>query len=169
MTRSIMKMAVIGVGSMGRNHVRVLMEMPNVKLVGVADTNQEMATLVAGKYGVPVFADYRRLFDEARPDAVVVAVPTVWHAEIALAALERDIHVLVEKPIAATVTEAEEMIAVARSRGLTLGTGHIERFNPAVVELKRRLDAGELGRVFMIHARRQSCQPQTKFTLLSQP
>ena len=155
----MIKAAVIGVGNMGRNHVRVLMDIPEVELVGVADQNPDSAKPVARKYGLPVFVDYRQLFDEQEPQAVVVAVPTVYHREVVLVAIEQKIHVLVEKPIAATVEEAQELIDAAKQAGVVLAVGHIERFNPAVIELKRRIDAGELGRVFMIHAQRQSPFP----------
>lgn len=154
------KMAVVGVGSMGRNHVRVLMDTHHVDLVGVADQHEEAARAVVQKYGVPVYTDYIRLFEECNPDGVVVAVPTVYHHTVAMAAIERGIHVLVEKPITATLEEARDLIEAAEKKGVILAVGHIERFNPAVVELKRRMDSGELGRIFMIHARRQSPFPR---------
>jgi len=156
----VTRMAVVGVGSMGRNHVRVLMDLPDVEVVGLADPDTEAAGEVARKYRLPLYADDRQLFDERTPEAVVIAVPTVHHREAVLAAFDRGIHVLVEKPIAASVRDAEELIAAAERNKLVLGVGHIERFNPAVIELKRRMDAGELGRVFMIHARRQSPYPK---------
>jgi predicted dehydrogenase len=155
----MIKMAVVGVGAMGRNHVRVLMDIPEVELVGVADTNVATAKAVAHKYGVPVFADYAKLFDECQPEAVIIATPTSFHHAIGLAAIERGIHVLVEKPITISITQAREMIAFAKQHSVHLAVGHIERFNPAVIELKRRIDRGELGRIFMIHARRQSPYP----------
>jgi UDP-N-acetylglucosamine 3-dehydrogenase len=155
----VKSVAVVGVGSMGRNHVRVLMDLP-VKLVGLADPDQGSAAAIARKYNVPLYANHHALFDECRPDAVVVTAPTVKHQEIVLAAIERGIHVLVEKPIAATLDQAESMIAAADKRGVVLAVGYIERFNPAVIELKRRIDEGALGRVFMIHARRQSPYPR---------
>jgi predicted dehydrogenase len=135
------------------------MDLP-VKVVGLADPNPDMAIPLANRYGLPVFADHESLFDQARPDAVIVATPTVAHAPVALAAIERGVHVLVEKPIAATPREAEAMIAAAQTQHVTLAVGYIERFNPAVMELKRRIDEGALGRVFMIHARRQSPYPR---------
>jgi UDP-N-acetylglucosamine 3-dehydrogenase len=155
-----LQVALIGVGNMGRNHLRVLMDIPEVEVVGVADLNLELAKSAAQKYGVPVYADYRQLFTDRKPQAVVIATPTTSHKEIALAAIGRGIHVLVEKPIAATVADAEQMIAAAEQAKIVLAVGHIERFNPAVIELKRRIDQGELGRVFMIHARRQSPFPK---------
>lgn len=151
--------AVVGLGEMGRNHLRVLMDIPDIKVLGVADQNLDTAKSVALKYKLPIFDDYLQLFDEQKPQAVVVAVPTNHHREICLAAINRKMHVLVEKPIAATIEEAKEIIDTAEAQDVLLAVGHIERFNPVVVELKRRIDAGELGRVFMIHARRQSPFP----------
>jgi predicted dehydrogenase len=155
----MMKLAVIGVGSMGRNHVRVLKDIPDIDLVGVVDVNVGTAQVMARRYGVRVFGDYSSLFEETPPDALVIAVPTIHHHEIAMAAIQRGMHLLVEKPIAAKVSEAQEMIDAARRKGVFLMIGHIERFNPAVLELKRRIDRGELGQVFMLHARRQSPYP----------
>ncbi|MCB0194938.1 MAG: Gfo/Idh/MocA family oxidoreductase [Anaerolineae bacterium] len=156
----MLKMAVVGVGSMGRNHFRVLSDTPGVELVGIADPDLQSANAVVRKSGVPVYADYRRLFDQVQPAAIVIAVPTQFHRDVAMAAIERGIHVLVEKPIAATIEQAEEMIDAAEQRNVVLAVGHIERFNPAVLELKRRIEAGELGRIFMIHSRRESPYPR---------
>lgn len=154
------RIAVIGAGNMGRHHVRVLADTPEAELVGVADARIEAAGAAAAKFGIPLFDDYRRLLDETRPEAVVVAVPTVHHHRVAMDAIDRGIHILVEKPIAASVQQAEDLIAAANRRGVVLAVGHIERFNPAVIELKERLTAGELGHPFMVHARRQSPYPQ---------
>lgn len=155
-----LKIGLIGVGNIGRIHLRVLMDIPGVELVGVADPDIETAKSAAQKYSVSVFSDYQQLLGERKPQAVVVATPTRFHKEITLAAIEQGMHVLVEKPIAATVADAEQMIAAAEQAKVVLAVGHIERFNPAVLELKRRIDQGELGRVFMIHARRQSPFPK---------
>ena len=155
----MIKMAAVGLGNMGRNHVRVLMDMTEVELVGVADHNAKAAESIIRKYRLAFFNDYHQLFNELKPEAVIVAVPTVNHHEICLAAINRKMHVLVEKPIAANVEEAKSLISAAEEQDVHLAVGHIERFNPVVIELKRRIDAGELGRVFMIHARRQSPFP----------
>ncbi len=154
-----MRVAVIGAGAMGRNHARVLSEIAGVRLVGVADAMAEVAAAVAGRYGTQAYADYRALLDQAQPDAVVVAVPTQHHAEVAEEALGRRIPVLIEKPIAQTVDEGRRLIAAAEAADRLLIVGHIERFNPAVMALKERLQAGELGRLFQIDARRQGPFP----------
>lgn len=142
---------------MGRNHVRVLDEFEDVELVGVADLDLASLNRAVGKRALPTFLDYRRLLDETRPELVTVAVPTAMHFEVTMAALESGASVLVEKPIAATVAEAEQMVTRARQLGRVLSVGHIERFNPAVAELRRRVRAGELGRIYQIRARR--CGP----------
>ena len=139
---------------MGYNHVRVLAETDGVELVGLADPDPAARHRVARRFRIPTFADYRHLLDQARPSAVSVAVPTGLHHEVASAALIAGCHVLVEKPIARSVEEGADLIRLAAERSVVLSVGHIERFNPAVRELKRRLDRGDLGTIFQVHARR---------------
>jgi len=155
----MLKIAVIGVGAMGRNHARVYSEMSGIELVGVADADERMAQTIAKRFGGIGYQDYRQLFDEQKPDAVTIAVPTIDHLQVACAALQRKIHVLIEKPIAFTLTEGQEIIAAADHAGVKLMVGHIERFNPAVILLKQYLVQKELGRVFQIDARRQGPFP----------
>lgn len=154
-----MKVAVIGVGSMGRNHARNFSEMPDANLVGVADPNEAAASAVAKRCGCRSYADYREMLEKEKPDAVSVVVPTVYHKEVALNVIKRGTNLLLEKPIAFQVDEAEEIIAAAEKAGVKLMIGHIERFNPAVVALKERIEADELGRVLQIDARRQGPFP----------
>jgi len=153
MTRRL-RAAVIGVGSMGRNHVRVYAEMDEVELAAVADANATTAERVAGIYGVRAYADYRQLAERERPDLVTIAVPTRAHAEVARELAGRGIHLFIEKPLAGSPAEAQAIIEAAHSAGVALAVGHIERFNPAILELKKHLDAGQLGRMFQLHARR---------------
>jgi predicted dehydrogenase len=148
------KVAVVGTGAMGRNHARVYQAMPEVDLVAVADADEALAAEVARLYGCRPYADLREMIAREHPDAVSVAVPTQSHFLVARALLEAGCHVLVEKPIAATVDESLELVAASKASRRTLMVGHIERFNPAIVELKRRLVAGDLGRAFEIRARR---------------
>jgi len=159
MQRPPVRVAVIGVGAMGRNHARVYSEMPGVRLVGVADADPNTAEAVAARFGGKAYADYGALLDELKPEAVTVAVPTVDHLPVALAVIQRGIHVLMEKPIAVTVAEGQQIIEAARQAGVKLMIGHVERFNPAVIALKDHLAQGELGRVFQIDARRQGPFP----------
>lgn len=134
----MLRIGVVGVGVMGSNHARVLAELPGVELVGVADPDREQTEFVARALGCPTYASPRALFD-AGVDAVSIAAPTHLHHEIALDAIDRAIHVLVEKPIASNVEEGHEIVAAARQRGVTLMVGHVERFNPAVEAIKEAI------------------------------
>ncbi len=148
------RIAVIGAGAMGRNHLRVLNDLEQARLVGVADADAATAQRAARQLGIEAYTDYRELLEKAHPEAIVIAVPTIMHREVALEAISRGVHLLVEKPIAYTLEEGEEMLDAARQAGVILTVGHIERYNPAIRELHRRLRNGELGRVFQLHARR---------------
>jgi predicted dehydrogenase len=124
-------MAVVGVGYFGRHHARVLAAMSDVELVAVADTDAGRAQAIAAGCGAEPLASARELLDR-RLDAVVVAAPTEVHHSLAKPFLERGIPVLVEKPIARTLEDAEDLIITARRAGVPLAVGHTERFNPAV-------------------------------------
>lgn len=150
----MIKAAVIGVGSMGANHARIYNELEGVTLVGVCDADHQLAEKVASRHRTGQYSDHRQLLDQERPDLVSIAVPTGFHHQVALDAIDRGAHLLVEKPIADTVAHAEEMVERAEARGVQLMVGHVERFNPAVVELKRKLQDGQLGKMFQIHVRR---------------
>ena len=151
---SDIKACVIGLGSMGRNHARVLSDLRGVALRGVADPSENSRKAYRPIEGVGVFADYREMLDRIKPDYAVIAVPTELHCEVACDVMERKVSVLVEKPIAKRVDEAERMIATARAQNVKLMVGHVERFNPAVREIKKRVEAGDIGKLFQLHARR---------------
>ncbi|MGQ0733050.1 MAG: Gfo/Idh/MocA family protein [Acidobacteriota bacterium] len=129
-----MRIGVIGVGHLGRHHVRILAGLPGVELVGAADRNRERAEAVAAEFGTHAFPDWRALVPEV--DAVTIATPTESHAEVGGACLESRVHVLLEKPVTATVADADRLIRLARDKGVVLGVGHTERFNPAVARIK---------------------------------
>ncbi len=149
-----MKAAVIGVGSMGINHARVYSELPEIDLVAVADVNEVAVGQVARLRDARPFTDYRKMLEECQPDIVSVAVPTRFHRQVVLDVLDAGSNILVEKPIAATVTEGKEMSAHAKAKGLKLMIGHIVRFNPAAQLLKGQLDDGALGQIFQVRCRR---------------
>ena len=155
----MLKAAVIGVGSMGRNHARVYREMDEVQLVGVADNNEETAKKIGTSYSVPYYDDFTKMLEECQPDLVSIALPTVLHSEVGKDLIHRGIHLLVEKPIAASVEEGEELVKLAQQQGVILAVGHIERFNPAVIELRRRLREGMAGRIYKIQSQRLSPYP----------
>jgi predicted dehydrogenase len=129
------RIAVVGAGAFGRNHLRVLRSLAGVQLAGVMDTNPESAAAAAAEFGCPVRAE----LDRSMADAAVVATPTSSHAGITCHLLEAGLDVLVEKPLASTVDEAERMTATAAQHGRILQVGHLERFNPAVRALEQAL------------------------------
>lgn len=132
---SRLRMAVIGVGHLGKEHARILAGLPEVELVGIADVNAEQAQAVARRCGTRAYADYWPLLNLV--DAAVVVVPTTHHHAVAKAFLSSGIPLLVEKPLALNMEQAEELTALARRQGVLLQVGHIERFNPAFEELER--------------------------------
>ena len=125
-----LRVAVIGVGHLGKHHARILSTLAGASLVAVVDKLPERAAAIARAHGTRALSDSRELVGHV--DAVSVAVPTELHREVALPFLERGIAVLVEKPMAPSLAEADEMIAAARASGATLAVGHTERYNPAV-------------------------------------
>jgi predicted dehydrogenase len=129
------RVAVVGVGDFGHNHVRVWRELKGAELIGIVDTNTDRARQVAVEFGTQAIPDVAALPD--RVDAVSLAVPTVEHARIGCRLLEQGIDVLLEKPMAASLAEADELVAAARRSGRILQVGHVERFNPAVAAVER--------------------------------
>ena len=125
-----MKAAVIGVGHLGKHHARILATLPGVSLTGVVDINRDRASQVASQFGTSAFSNVNEIREKL--DLAIVAVPTRSHAAIALPLIASGVHTLVEKPVAQTVIEADELIAAARRAGVVLAVGHSERFNPAV-------------------------------------
>ncbi len=150
-----LRAGLVGIGAMGRHHARVLREMSGVDLVAVADSQGDRFGAAGG---TPVFPDIASLISEGI-DIAIVALPTQFHLEAALELAEANIHTLVEKPIASSVAEGEQMLHAFESRGIVGAVGHIERFNPALQQLRRRLERGDLGEVYQIVTRRQGPFP----------
>ncbi len=136
------RVGVIGIGNMGQHHTRVLSFMKDVQLVGVSDLNVERGIDTASKYRAKFFEDYHALLPHV--DAVCVAVPTRLHHEVGMTCLKAGVHVLIEKPIAASIAEAESLVNAAATAQKILQVGHIERFNPAFAELSKVLKTEEL-------------------------
>ena len=138
MSERILRAAVVGVGHLGRHHARILGSMPGVQLTAVVDVNEPRAREIAAPSGARPVTDVRDVLDEV--DLVSIATPTEVHASVAIACLERGIPVLVEKPLARSVSECDCIIAAAASTGTTLAVGHTERFNPAVIAARPAVD-----------------------------
>ncbi|MBV7364134.1 Gfo/Idh/MocA family oxidoreductase [Actinomycetaceae bacterium TAE3-ERU4] len=152
---SNLRVGLIGLGSMGRHHARVIRETEGVDLVAVADPGGDRFS-VAGE--LEVLPDVKSLI-KAGIDAAVVAVPTVYHEETALELASAGVHTMVEKPIAADVASGERVAKAFREAGLVGAVGYVERCNPALLEMRKRIAAGELGKVYQIATRRQSPFP----------
>jgi UDP-N-acetylglucosamine 3-dehydrogenase len=153
-----LRAAVLGVGAMGAHHARLYDGIDGVELIAIADPGDELGA-TAARYGCAAYVDYAELLERERPDVVSVAVPTSAHLGAGLAAVRAGAHVLVEKPIAASSAEGEQLAAAAEHAGVVLAVGHIERFNPAVQRLRQLIDADALGRITSCVARRVGVMP----------
>jgi predicted dehydrogenase len=130
LTAAPIRIGVVGAGGLGFHHVRILRDLPGTTLVGFHEARPDRAAQVATELGVRHVDRYEALLDEV--EALTIVVPTPAHFAVARAALERGIHLMVEKPLATTLEEADELVALARAKGALLQTGHVERFNRAI-------------------------------------
>ncbi|HEX6962590.1 MAG TPA: Gfo/Idh/MocA family oxidoreductase [Lacipirellula sp.] len=134
---SRLRLAVVGVGHLGRIHARLAAGIPQIELVAVVDSRPEARDALAQETGARPFAEFRDVIGEV--DAAVIATPTVSHHQVASELIRAGVHVFVEKPITPSVDEADELVQMARRRQLVLQVGHVERFNPALVSVQDRL------------------------------
>ncbi len=155
-----LNVAVIGIGAMGKSHARVYSDIDNVELVAVCDVNKEIAKKIADKYKTNYYVNYKNMLKKEKIEALSVCVPTILHKKVAVDVIKNKINLLVEKPIATTIKEAEEIINEAKKYNVKLMAGHIERFNPVVIELKKRIERNELGKIYTVHCVRLSPFPQ---------
>lgn len=137
------RVGVLGVGVMGYNHARVLTDLPGAQLVAIADPDEVQRAKVAAMLGCTAVAGLDDLV-KLGVDAVIIAAPTHLHHDVALAAIDAGLHLLVEKPIAPTVAEGEAIVAAAKARGVALMVGHVERFNPAVEAITKAIKGEEI-------------------------
>ncbi len=135
---SLLKVGVIGVGSIGRHHARIFSELQDVALIGVVDIDPVQAQEIASKYNCKAYTDYTEIINNV--DAVSIAAPTRLHHRISMDCLKHNKDILVEKPITSTIQEADEIIAEAEKRGLILQVGHLERFNAGVSVISSMVD-----------------------------
>ena len=138
---------------MGQHHIRIYSEMKDVELVGICDTDRNRAISLAKSHNTTPYFDHNELLKQD-VDAVSVVVPTTFHSKVALDVINSGTHLLVEKPIADTLKNADTMINAAHDAKVKLMVGHIERFNPAVSKLKEIVDSGMLGKIVSVSSRR---------------
>ena len=138
MANSLLRCGVAGVGSLGQHHVRIYRSLPGVEFAGFFEANEARASEIAARFDCRRFGSLEELAEAC--DAVSVVVPTDRHAEVALPLLARGCHLLIEKPITATLEQAEQVLAAARAAGVLVQVGHIEHFNPVMSFLEREVD-----------------------------
>lgn len=161
MSEARLRVGLAGLGTMGRNHLRNLVARDDVRLVAVADPLEGAQTgALDAAPGAVAFADPLAMLAEEQLDAVIIAAPTSLHHAVASVAMERGVAALVEKPLARTVEEGLDLVRAAERHGTLLQVGHIERFNPAVQELGRRLRDGALSRIFSVKTVRGGPLPE---------
>ena len=132
-----LKLAVVGVGHFGGAHARQISSLEGVELIGVVDPNPESRRRAEKQFGAPAWAHHRELVGKV--DAAVVATPTRLHHQVGCELLDAGVHLLVEKPLASTLAEADELVDLATRRGLVLQVGHIERFNPTLASVSANI------------------------------
>jgi UDP-N-acetylglucosamine 3-dehydrogenase len=147
--------AIVGLGMMGRHHARLLQSTPAIAFAGAVDPGGD-------RYGAVrdadrLYASIHELLEHGKPDFAIVAVPTDEHVVVARTLAAAGVHMLIEKPLASSVAEAKEIIAACELAGVRAAVGHVERFNPALMELRRRTEEGQVGEVFLIGTER--CGP----------
>jgi len=150
----MLTVGVIGIGTWGKNHVRVWSELPQAKLVAIADNNPEVAQRLAVQYHIAGETDYRMLLRNPNIHAVSICTPSGTHYAVAKAALEAGKHVLLEKPIALTAKEAQELVILAAQKNCIFMPGHIFRFDPVILRIKQELENGTIGKVNFLYSSR---------------
>jgi UDP-N-acetylglucosamine 3-dehydrogenase len=151
---SKLKAAVIGVGSMGKNHLRTYSEISKIQLVAISDLNETLGNILSNEFNVKYYKDYKKMIDIEKPNIVSICVPTFFHYQIAKYCIERKNNILLEKPITMDIHEAEELLKLAKENNIKFLIGHVERYNPAVRKIKKMIDKEELGKIITIIARR---------------
>ena len=153
----VLRVGVIGLGNMGRHHAKHWHQYSGAQLVAVCDSDRDRSQAYADQYGCQAYTDFSAMLAADALDAVSIAVSTAAHASVALACIAAGVSVLIEKPIAKTVADAEQIYAAGDA--VTVMIGHIERFNPAIVAAKQLVDAGTLGAIISINTQRLSPLP----------
>jgi UDP-N-acetylglucosamine 3-dehydrogenase len=149
-----MRVAVIGTGQMGRNHVRAYASIKDVDLVAISDLNIKIGKKVAKEFKTKFYQDYKEMLEKEKIDAVSVCVPTKFHYAVAKYTINKKINTLLEKPITMNVKDGNDLLQRAKKAKVKLLVGHIERFNPAVIKVKEMIEAKALGDVIAVMSRR---------------
>lgn len=155
----MLKVGVIGLGNMGWHHARIYSELKESKLVAVSDLNEELCQNAAEKYQTRYYLNYQEMLENEKLDAVSIVVPTSLHKKVALDCIDAKVALLIEKPIAGTLEDGKAIIFAAEANKVPVSIGHIERFNPAVLKLKKLIVEKKLDHITSIVARRVGIYP----------
>ncbi len=156
----MVNVGVIGCGQWGPNHIRIFSHLPNSRAIMCADLSEQRLKVVKETFlNIQITTDYKEILQDSRVDAVCIASPTNTHFSIAKEALDHDKHVLCEKPLALTVEECETLKTRAVQRRKILMAGHVFLFNPGIIQLKKYIESGELGRLYYAYATRTNLGP----------
>jgi len=148
------KIAVIGAGSWGQNHIRVFSELEEVDLSAICDLDYSRAQATAKKYGVQPYSSFEKMLDEMDVNAITICTPTTTHYQIALTAIKHNKHIFIEKPMVSNSQEATKLLAEVNKQNVHLMVGFIERFNPGVQKVKNLIERTHFGEVVLFFARR---------------
>lgn len=156
-----LSVAVVGAGRMGANHVWALRDIEGASLATVCDANEETASRTAKNSGLDrYYTSVEEMLDHEKLDAAIVATSTQYHCEVALRCIEAGVHVLVEKPMASSVEQCLKLVRAAESHNVRLMIGHVERFNPAICQVKSFLDQGLIGGLYCVETVRSGPFPR---------
>lgn len=157
----MVKIAVIGVGVMGYNHVRVLSEMEEADLVAVSDIDMNRAKEISTRFRIPNhYIDHNEMLEKEDLDAVVMAVPSKFHKDVFLDCIKYNLAILVEKPIADTLKSADQMMIALKNKNIVFTVGHIERFNPVITKIKELLESNYAGEIYLVDTIRSGPFPK---------
>ncbi len=152
--------AVIGLGNMGKYHVQKYAAMESVSLKAVCDADPQRVREFSEQYACAGYTSVEALLEQETIEAVSITVPTQFHYDVALKVMNNGIHCLIEKPIAATKSQAEQICTLAKEKSLTVMIGHVERFNPAIIALKEKIERGDLGPLIDLYSKRVGPYPK---------
>lgn len=149
-----LRCAVIGAGKMGSNHIRVYSELSDIEFIAIAEIDEKSGKASAEAFGVKYYKEFEDMLEKEDLDVISICVPSSFHYNVAMKCIEKKTNILLEKPIATSVKEGEELLKRAKKKRVKMLVGHIERFNPAVIKLKEILNSGKLGKITSIISRR---------------
>lgn len=162
----MVNLAVIGVGVMGTNHIRVLSSMENVIITAISDTDENKLNTIGTQFNISKkYKDYKELLKNENLDGVVVAVPASFHKKVVFDCIDAGVNILLEKPISHDIKEAQEIIDKAKGKNIVLLVGHIERFNPVIAKIKEFIDQGNLGEIYLVNSTRIGPFPKRLYGL----